>query len=133
MNSKTISKMQDRYIGKICSIISSAMNRDFEEKICREHFVVRVKEIDMDGVWGVHPFNTDMFSFFSMNHIISIHEEFEINENDPEHLKMIQEFEKVTGKKIEPDIKTKKEPSSDSFFVDIESLSKLAEQAKSIV
>jgi hypothetical protein len=129
------------------------MNRSFDEKLSREHFVVRVGEINVDGVWGVHPYNADMVSFYSMSHIISIHEEVELDPSNPEHAEMIKEYEKKTGQKIEPDLgklpKTKvtnnvlpvldKAPmpkidessdTGDSTFVDIANLEKLAENTR---
>jgi len=127
------------------------MNRSFDEKISREHFVVIVREIDIDGIWGTHPYNSDLVSFFSLDHVISIHQEEVIDPTDPEHIGMIKEFEQVTGKKAQGDLKNspaipeKKEllnilkekppvPSSpstgDSMFVDIESLERLAEDTR---
>ena len=149
MNANTIKNMQQNYLGKVCSIISTSMNRSFDEKISREHFVVRIGEITVDGIWGTHPYNHEMVSFYAMNHIISIHQEIELDPNNPEHAEMIKEYEKKTGKKIKPDIKknsNKEEllpvlddvPISSSedisegnaTFIDIENLEKLAENSR---
>jgi hypothetical protein len=153
MNANTIKHMQ-YYVGKVCSIISTSMNRAFDESISREHFVVRVEEVNVDGIWGTHPYNNDMVSFFAMQHIISIHEEVELDPNNPEHAEMIKEYEKKTGKKIKPDIgklpkQEKKQTeilpiieespafevdeasnTGDATFIDIASLERLAEQTK---
>lgn len=132
------------------------MNRSFEEQVSREHFVVRVEEISIDGIWGTHPYNQEMISFFALPHIISIHEEVELDPSDPEHAQMIKDYESKTGKKIVGDIKAKgitepvkqKEPAKqngllniiekpseatsegDATFVDITSLENLVEQTK---
>lgn len=140
------------FIGKVCSIISNSMNRSFNEQISREHFVVRIEEINVDGVWGTHPYNQEMISFFAMSHIISIHQEVELDPNNPEHAEMIKEYENKSGQKIKPDLKknnvTQKKTEAlpiieespvfdvgysntgDSSFVDITSLERLAEQTK---
>ncbi len=129
------------------------MNRAFDEKISREHFVVIVHQIDCDGIWGSHPYNSDLISFFNLEHVISIHQEEVIDPNKPEHAEMIKEFEQKTGKKVKSDLasgpkepakkqdllnviqQTSPEPSQepsagDATFVDIESLEKLAENTR---
>jgi hypothetical protein len=128
------------------------MNRAFDESISREHFVVRVGEITADGIWGTHPYNTELVSFFAMNHIISIHQEVELDPTNPEHAEMIAEYEKKTGQKLKADIAKptpkkadnplqviEKTPAmvaneasktGDATFVDIESLERLAEHTK---
>lgn len=151
MNAKTIQNLQ-YFVGKVCSIISTSMNRSFNEQISREHFVIRVQTINSDGIWGVHPFNDDLVSFFSLPHIISIHQEVELDPSNPEHQQMIREFEEKTGKKLESDltrsvpkptpkdellpiIDQKESPvvdetTGDATFVDIFNLEVLAEQSK---
>lgn len=149
MNTQTIKHLQ-YFIGKVCSIISTSMNRSFDEKISREHFVVRVSKVDADGVWGVHPYNSELISFFALPHIISIHQEIELDPNNPEHKEMIEEYQNRTGKELKPDlipvktsepkdllpvIDNKKSPTEqnsvgDATFVDIANLEALAAQSK---
>lgn len=143
MLSRTLEKLQ-KLVGKVCSVVSVAMNRSFDEKIAREHFVIRVQEINQDGVWGTHPYNPDLISFFAFPHIVSIHEEVELDPNNPEHQKMIKDYEDQTGKKLKSDLQGSpkpeppiKEPSpgpqpdeGSAVFVDIEGLEKLAAQTK---
>ena len=148
MKSRTIENLK-YFIGKVCSIVTTSMNRSFDEKVSREHFVVIVKEIDIDGIWGIHPYNSELISFFNLEHVISIHQEEVIDPSNPEHIQMIKEFEQKTGKKINGDLKNspplevkekelfnilKEKPpvsentdTGDSMFVDIESLERLAE------
>jgi hypothetical protein len=132
------------------------MNRSFDERISREHFVVRVREVNIDGIWGTHPYNDDMVSFFSTAHIISIHQEVELDPSNPEHAEMIADYEKKTGQKVKPDVgkipekKADKKSAElmpiietspvskvdedlstgDATFVDIASLERLAESTK---
>lgn len=154
MLAKTVQRLRG-YIGKVCSIVTVTMNRKFDENISREHFVVRIQEINEDGIWGQHPYN-DMVSFFHLPHVISIHEELELDPNNPEHAEMIKEYESKLGKKITGDLmapkkQTKQETgdllpviekspvydlptedhnTGDASFVDIESLERLAETTK---
>jgi len=147
MRPKTIEHLQ-HFVGKVCSIVTASMNRAFDEKISREHFVVIVEEITQDGIWGTHPYNRDLVSFFVLNQVISIHQEEVLDPTNTEHAKMIEEFEKKTGKKIKGDFarEAKKEPSKDllpvlkekpqappvgdASFIDIDSLDRLAEETR---
>jgi len=156
MSPKTIQQLQ-YYVGKICSIVTTSMNRAFDEQISREHFVILVQTINSDGIWGVHPYNQELFSFFTLQHIISIHQEIELNDKNSEHSAMIKEYEERTGKKIQGDLKiqsntsesTKKrellpildekqaiEPEElnpdDVTFVDIKNLEQLATTSKNM-
>ena len=146
MKVQTIEHLQ-YFLGKVCSIITTAMNRSFDETIAREHFVIRVKEVNLDGIWGTHPYNDEMISFFSINHIISIHQEVEIDPSNPEHIELLNEYEAKTGKKVKSDMQTKTPKSKplnivekpieigegDTTFVDIASLEKLAESTKKML
>jgi hypothetical protein len=142
MTSNTIRDLQ-YFINKVCSIVATSMNRSFDEKLSREHFVIRIKTINIDGIWGTHPYNHNLVSFFCLSHIISIHEEVELSLDNPEHVEMINEFKEKTGKEIKSDIEYNplnvlpekpKEVESfeegDSTFVDIASLERLAEQSR---
>lgn len=142
------------FVGKVCTIITTQINRQFNEQVARDHYAIRVGEVTLDGIWGVHP-EHDIVSFFPMTHIVSIHEEMELSMNNPEHKKIIEEYETKYGKK--PDIKfndegrekellpvvqPKKQPPVPTFeesdadgedkvtFVDIEALSQLAKHTK---
>ena len=148
MNSKTIQKMQC-FRDKVCSIVTASMNRAFDEKISREHFVVLIDEITMDGIWGTHPYNPELMSFFNMEHVISIHQEIELDPSNPDHARMIQEYEEESGNELKPDIKpfnqqgtpvdwnngrtqeeTPPEEPEGVTFIDIENLEALAESTK---
>ena len=157
MQSTTIKHME-HFIGKICTIITPAINRNFDDVISREHFAVRVLEVTRDGVWGMNPNGSNTASFFNMNYIVSIHEEIALDPDNPEHKELIEEYEKKTGQKLESDIRNifevvasevnkpnplpvvdQKEtpepayPDSDddkATFVDIKSLAKLAKETR---
>lgn len=153
MNGRTLEKMQ-YFVGKVCSIVTSSMNRAFDEQVNREHFVIMVEELGADGIWGTHPYNDELVTFFAMSHVISVHEEFELDPNNPEHASMIKEYEDKSGNKLEGDIKNTSVPAPKSSsgldiidqkgtplpetnsdeggmtFVDIASLERLADHTK---
>jgi hypothetical protein len=103
MNTNTLKKFQ-ALVGEVCSIITTAMNRQFDELVSRDHFCVRVHDVSVDGIWGTHPYNDDIVSFFAMPHIISVHREIELDPSNPEHAAMIKEMEKREGKKATQDL-----------------------------
>ena len=129
MNTKTLQSLQNSFIGKVCSIFTPATNRMFSEEYSREHYVIRVTDISTDGIWGSHPGNGKI-SFFPMSYVISIIEEIELHPDNPEHQKLIQEYEQKSGKKIQSDIpsmqKKEKQEEQQLPFVDILALEKLA-------
>lgn len=143
MKPRTIEHMQ-YFVGKVCSIVTTAMNRAFDERVAREHFVVLVEEVGPDGIWGTHPFNKDLVSFFHLTHLISIHQEEVLDPANPEHARMLKEFEQQTGKKAQGDMKAPapkpllpvlqeappKPKTGDATFIDIDSLERLAETSK---
>lgn len=143
---KTLEKLQ-YFKSKVCSIITTAMNRNFDEKIAREHFVTMVEDVTADGIWGSHPYNPQMFNFYFMDRIVSIHEEAVLDPDNPEHAQMLSDFEQKTGQKAQGDLKKPAAPSlslpvlsetppvqdstdGDAAFVDIEQLEALAEHSK---
>ena len=142
----TVLKDLQHFVGKICTIFTIPFNRQFDERQSREHFVVRVVDINATGIWGQHPFNSTM-SFFFLPHVVFIQEEVELDANNPEHAAMLKDFEQRTGQKAESDLKappTKKalpvlqevpieaptDAEGDSVFVDVEMLSRLAADTK---
>lgn len=134
MNTKTIEHLQ-YFIGKVCSIFTPQVNRSFDELHAREHFVIRVRDITVDGIWGTHP-HSGMMTFFSMPHVLLITEEIELDLTNPEHVEMIKEYENKAGNKIESDIppfqkkKALVQKEEQVPFVDIGYLEKLASQTK---
>lgn len=148
MKPKTLEKLNQRYVGKACTIFTTPVNRHFNEKQAREHFVVEVEEITLDGIWGFHPFYGNS-SFYRWEHVIGIYEEIVLDPNNPDHIKLIEQVEKETGKPILSDVSPHLTPtlSTQSIempppdpveepddgkvtFIDIQKLSKLAKKTK---
>jgi len=103
MNAKTLQMMREAFLGRVCSIFTKPMNRSFDEVRWREHFVVRVQDINSDGIWGTHPYNNTV-NFFRLDHIVFLQEEIELDPTNPVHRQMMEEYEKKSGKKIVSDV-----------------------------
>lgn len=145
IKARTLEKMQ-YFVGKVCSIFTGPLNRNFDEARAREHFVVKVEEIDTDGLWGSHPYNGTI-SFFMLESIKLITEEIVLDPKNPSHAKMIKEYQDKTGKTIVSDVsphlapvlETPKagseepvinEQSQEPAFVDIKHMTNMVRQAK---
>ena len=89
--------------GKICTIITRETNRNFRDEAIAmkkpeiypinlmDHFLGRVIYIDTSCIVLEHPIIKTR-SYFRSEHIISIIEEQELDQNNPENVKIIQEI-----------------------------------------
>lgn len=130
------------FVGKICTIFTTLTNRDFKSENPQtfpqpifHYFLGKVLGIDNKGLI-VEQWNSPkkLRTYFFLDHIISISEEEILNPSDPNDMKIIQEYKKVneeSANKIKEgaeQIKKQKEELSKSPFLDIETLSRLAEK-----
>lgn len=118
MNSKTLAKLKETFEGKVCTVFTAPVCRTFTDRLWREHYAVRVNEINGDGLWGEHPYSKTK-SFFFAEQIVFIQEEVELDPKNPLHAKMIKDYEDQTGEKIFSDVSPHLAPSID-HAVDLE-------------
>jgi hypothetical protein len=133
-SSNTIKLLKDAFVGKICTIFMPPINRDFSEDQCRDHFVVEIGDICMDGVWAIHPISRTV-SFFALESIMMIQEEVVLDPSNPVDQKAIDEYEKKTGAKVVGDLDPRPAetaPVSDGSlnFVDIKKIQSLAKETR---
>jgi hypothetical protein len=126
MIKETIQKLQ-YFEGKVCTIFLPIVNRQFDEDTARKYFIIRVREIDSEGVWGTNLI-TGTVSFFSLSQISSIQEELELNPQNAEDLKIIEQYEPVNVGTSE----SLPTPGGQTKFVDINSLTNMAKLAQSL-
>ncbi len=130
MHAKSLEKIAELFMGKVVTIIMPIMNRQFRESQAIDYFTCRIIEIDSDGIVGQHPLNKTK-SYLRWDYIMSIHEEFELDSNNPDHADLIKQFEEKTGKKVESEIKKitpPVPPKEESEYVNIDELEDLVEQ-----
>jgi hypothetical protein len=120
MKPKTIDEMQF-FVGKVCTIFIPPTNRQFDEDTARQHYVIRIKQITSDGIWGENLF-THTLAFFAMEHVISIQQELELDPKNPEHVKIIE--------KHMPPEEAKAVVGTAAGAIDVDELKKLAEESK---
>jgi hypothetical protein len=146
MHGKTLSKMKENFENKVCTVFTQPVCMQMEGKAWVEHHVVRIDEITSDGVWAEHPYQLTK-SFFTMDHIVFIQEEQELDPTNPVHAKMMKEYEKTTGEKLQSDVSPylapeipeeveaelegiEPEEEKEGVFIDIDALDALAKEAK---
>ena len=114
MKLTTLKKIQDKFVGKICTILTSPTPKyNFSDTQFSDFFTCVIDSIDEDGVFGTHP-TTGCKNFYNLSNIIGIIEEQVFYEDNPEHAEIIA--------KIKQAPKTK--PND---FADIDLMSKLAQ------
>lgn len=132
MHSKSLEKIAELFLGKVVTIMLPDSNRDFNEKQSIDYFVCRIIEVTSDGLLGIHPLN-GTFSYYKFDYIMSIHQEMELDPNNPDHMKLLEEMEKMSngpGDVHPMSIKPKETPNNEPAFVDIKGLENLAKTSK---
>lgn len=109
------------FVGKAVTIITTPINRDFDERQKCDYFVGIVESVDEMGIMTQHPVTgCKNYSFYGQ--IISISEEQVTT--DPEVIAEIKEKRQGAAALLPIEIPPVEQPPS-SPFIDIESLSKL--------
>ena len=126
--------------GKVCTIFMPTSSLPFDEETARQHFTLRVQDVDPEGLWGTN-LTTDTVSFFRWQHIMAIQQELELNPEDPKHAELIQHYEQKQEQQVEPaapactgcgsqsDVPAASQPG-DATFINIDSLTQLARQTR---
>ena len=129
------------FIGKICTVFTVPTNRDFKSENPQtfpqpvfHYFVGKVLEVGPKGIL-MEQWNSPkkLRTFFFTQHIVSISEEEILDPSDPKDKQVIEEYKKVnevSAKKASENVevlKRQRESISKGPYVDIGSLSELAE------
>lgn len=107
-------------IGSVCRIFTShAQMKEFEP-----YFVVRLAKVDDDGVWGFDVNDDQCPSFFSWNHVSSIHQEKRIVKKSSSEQDSFASVSKTIETNNELEFEDSDEPKA--AFVDIAALEEMA-------
>ncbi len=115
-------KNLEYFIGKAVTIITTPINRDFDERQKCDYFVGVVASVDAMGVMTQHPI-TGCRNYYFYSQICSISEEQVLYPDKPEDAEMIAELE-AKRQVVTP-------AAAETPFFDVDSLSKLTNQRKS--
>jgi len=118
MKITTIKKLQERFVGKICTILTTPIAKtNFSDTQFADFFTCVIDNLDEDGVLATHP-NTGCKNFYNLTNIIGIVEEQVFYEDNPEHAEIISKIKDLP--------KTpEKTPENPNGFVDIDMMDKL--------
>jgi hypothetical protein len=81
------------FIGKVCTIATTAINFRFQVEQMMDYFVGKIDSIDEHGILMTHP-TTNCKNYIFIAHIVSITEEQVLYNDNPEHAKIIEEYKK---------------------------------------
>lgn len=126
---KTSNELQ-QFIGKVCSIFTRPINRNFrEESESFIYFVGRIVSVSNQGILMEQVTNTKsktpLRSYYFLEDVVGIAEEQVLNEHDPQDAKIINSIKEHIKQQIEP-----KPPTSP--YVDADSMMELSAQLKQL-
>lgn len=110
--------MLDYFINKVCTITTLQINFRFKEEQMMDYSMGRIESINENGILLTHLI-TKCKTYIFFPHIVSISEEQELYEDNPEHAKIIAEYKQK-----------KPEKKESSPFINPTALAELAKKAK---
>jgi hypothetical protein len=122
MKSITIKKIQDAFVGKVCTILTSTIAKtNFQDQQFADFFTGIIQSVDEDGVFAKHHI-TGCSNYYNWNYVVGILEEQVIEQDDPEYENIVQQITKKTENNI---------VSNDSSpFINPDIMSQIAKQAQ---
>ena len=125
MKITTARKLQELFVGKICTILTvRSAKQNFQDQQFSDFFTGIIETLDEDGIFAKHHL-TGCMTFYSWPHVISILEEQVIQEDDPQYESIMEEIKKSPE---QPNVL----PVNQSPFVNPDTMASLSQQAKNI-
>jgi len=89
----------NHFIGKVCTVFTSPINRNYKEEQLHNYFLGVVESVDSEGIsLGQLTGNLKTFLFFP--HIVGIAEEEVLNPDDPQDAETIGKLKEAAKKQI---------------------------------
>jgi hypothetical protein len=102
MKITTIAKLQEKFVGKICTIITLPIpKQNFSDTQFADFFTCLIKSLDQDGIFATHP-TTGCENFYNLSHVVGIIEEQVFYEDNPEHAEIISKVRDLPKTKSNP-------------------------------
>ena len=93
MKLQTIKKLQEQFVGKICTVLTVGISKsNFNDIQFADFFTGFIESVDEDGVWTRHHLS-GCKNFYPLIHVVGIMEEQVVEENDPEYKKIKEKVE----------------------------------------
>jgi hypothetical protein len=121
----SIKKLQELFVGKVCTVLTTVVNKtNFQDQQFSDFFTGVIESIDEDGILAKHHL-TGCYNFYNFQYVVGILEEQVIEENNPQYQEIVEDLKKTPVKSVLP------LDTGNSPFVDPDFLSKLVTQANS--
>lgn len=137
MKTSTI-KLLQRFVGKVCTVFTTPINRDFEKEgpqgypqVMFNYFMGRIESVDENGILLNQMGTSDppLQSYFFHPHIISISQEKEYDPSNPEDAEVIERLRNQMKGQMK-DFQEIQVEQSDSGSLDPESLESMVNDLK---
>jgi hypothetical protein len=129
MKALTVKKLQEAFVGKVCTILTSTVAKtDFQDQQFSDFFTAIIESLDEDGIFAKHHM-TGCRNYYTWPHIIGVLEEQVIQQDDPKYEEIMQEIKKAPVERQQNIVPV--DPNA-SLFVDPEMMASLARQAKEV-
>lgn len=123
----TVKKLQDAFVGKVCTILTSTVAKtNFQDQQFSDFFTAIIETIDEDGIFAKHHM-TGCRNYYTWQNIVGILEEQVIQQDDPKYEEIMREVKKAPVENQQTIIPV--DPNA-SPFVNPEMMASLAKQAK---
>ena len=128
MKIQTVKRLQEQFIGKICTVLTTGVSKsNFSDIQFADFFTGFIESIDDDGVWTRHHVS-GCKNFYPMAFVVGIMEEQVVQEGDPDYEKIVEKIDK-TPAESKPFVQ-EYDPAK-SPFVDPEMLAALGKKGQS--
>jgi hypothetical protein len=90
------------FINKVCTVTTLAINFKFQYEQMVDYFTGKIDSIDDDGILMTHHI-TNCKNYIFLSHVVSIAEEQVLYKDNPNHAKIIDDYEKekpLTAEKL---------------------------------
>lgn len=126
-----IKKLQDAFLGKVCTVLTGAVSKNnFLDQQFSDFFTGIIESIDEDGIFARHHL-TGCLNFYNFNYVVGIFQEQVIEESDPKYQEIMEDLKNSPPNKKASVLPLDAEAASkQNMFIDPEMLAKLSAQAK---
>lgn len=130
MNIQTIKKLQQLYVGNLCTVVTVAGKQGFTDMQFGEFFTGIIESIDQDGIFARHHL-TGCMAFYHWPHIVGVVGEQYLDPSNPEHAKIIEELQKQQSPQQATQVAVPTPPPGVQF-VNPDVMANLAQQAQEL-
>ena len=114
----------DYFIGKICTVFTSPINRNYKEEQLHNYFLGIVESVDEVGI-SLKQLTGNLKTFLFLRNIVGIAEEEVLDPDNPEDAETIGRLKEAARKQVENWEQLNVPSDSSSPHIDHEALSKI--------